>query len=287
MDFTNKRAVVTGAAAGIGRGIAAELAARGARVLLADIDADRLAEAAAAIGETASWQVCDVSDHTQVETLAATAAERMGGCDLVFANAGVIANGRMVKMQPAEVDWILGVNVRGTWSTASVFARMMIEQGGGHVVMTGSEHSLGFQHAGAAIYTASKHAVLGLAEVLRAEAPDGLKVSVFCPGLVGTALGSGPRPEGLAPPPRQSEANQMIQARGMSAEEVARRALDGVAAGEFYIVTHPHSLHAAQRRFAEIEAAFARQAPWFDGAEKWDVNTVVAEVTAELKARGC
>ena len=92
-------------------------------------------------------------------------------------------------------------------------------------------------------------------------------------------------PERSAPSPRQNEASRMIQARGMSAGEAARRALDGVAAGEFYIVTHPHSLHAAQRRFAEIEAAFARQAPWFDGAEKWDVNTVMAEVAAELKNR--
>jgi len=196
MDFTGKRAVVTGAASGIGRAIAAELAARGARVLLADLDADRLAEAAQAIGPQASWQVCDIADHAQVEALAAAARERMGGCDLVFANAGVIASGRMVKMKPQEVDWILGINVRGTWSTASVFARMMQDQPqGGHVVLTGSEHSLGLQHAGAAIYIASKHAVLGLAEVLRAEAGENLRVSVFCPGLVTTALAAAPVPK--------------------------------------------------------------------------------------------
>jgi len=286
MDFTGKRAVMTGAASGIGRAIAAELAARGASVVLADLDADRLAEAADAIGPQASWKVCDIADHAQVEALGAAARERMGGCDLVFANAGVIASGRMVKMTPQEVDWILGINVRGTWSTASVFARMMEGQPeGGHVVLTGSEHSLGLQHAGAAIYTASKHAVLGLAEVLRAEAGEKLKVSVFCPGLVSTALGSAPRPEGLAPPPPQNEASRMIQARGMTAEEAARRALDGVAAGEFYIVTHPHTLRAAEQRFREIEGAFARQAPWFDGAEKWDVNQIMAEVAAELKSR--
>lgn len=286
MDFSHKRAVVTGAASGIGRAIAAELARRGARVLLADIDEGQLAEAAEAIGPSASWQRCDVSDHAQVEALATTARERLGGSDLVFANAGVIANGRLTRMKPAEVDWILGVNVRGAWSTAAVFTAMMQEQGSeGHVVFTGSEHSLGLQHAGAAIYTASKHAVLGLAEVLRAEAPAGIKVSVFCPGLVGTALGSGPRPEGISPAPPRSEASQMVQARGMNSEEAARRALDGVAAGEFYIVTHPHSRRAAEQRFHEIEGAFARQAPWFDGAEKWDVNVVMAEVAAELKNR--
>jgi len=286
MDFAGKRAVVTGAASGIGRALAAELAGRGARVMLADLDRAQLEEAAAAIGPAATWQVCDISRHDQVEALGAAARERLGGCDLAFANAGIIASGRMTRMKPAEVDWILGVNVRGTWSTATVFARLMQDQPeGGHIVLTGSEHSLGLQHAGAAIYTASKHAVLGLGEVLRAEAPENLGVSVFCPGLIGTALGSGPRPEGLAPPPPQSEAGRLVQARGMSAREAARRALDGVAAGEFYIVTHPHSLRAAQQRFHEIEGAFARQAPWFEGAEKWDVNLVMAEVAAELGAR--
>ncbi|MCK9543611.1 MAG: SDR family NAD(P)-dependent oxidoreductase [Novosphingobium sp.] len=286
MDFAAKRAVVTGAASGIGEAIAAELAARGARVLLADIDEAGLEASAAAIGDAAAWQRCDVSDHAQVEALAATARERMGGCDFVFANAGVITTGRMVKMKPADVDWILGVNVRGAWSTAAVFARMMQDQpDGGHVVFTGSEHSLGFQHAGAAIYTASKHAVLGLAEVLRAEAPANLKVSVFCPGLVATALGGSPRPERSAHPSPQSEASRMVQARGMTAREAAQRALDGVAEGAFYIVTHPHSLRAAETRFHEVEQAFAAQAPWFEGAEKWDVNVVMAEVAAELKKR--
>lgn len=287
MDFTNKRAVVTGAASGIGRALAAELIERGASVLLADINEAPLAEAATALGNKASWQVCDIADHAQVEALAATAQERMGGCDLVFANAGVIASGRLTRMTPAEVDWILGVNIRGAWSTAAVFSALMAAQeSGGHLVLTGSEHSLGFQHAGAGIYTASKHAVLGLAEVFRAEAPANLKVSVLCPGLVGTALGSGPRPADLPQPPRATAASQMIQARGMTSGEVARRALDGVALGAFYIVTHPHTIRAAETRFHEIEQAFAEQAPWFEGAEKWDVNTVMAEVAAELKQGG-
>ena len=285
MDFTSKRAVVTGAASGIGLAIATELASRGARVLLADIDEARLAQAAAAIGEAASWQRCDVSDHAQVEALAAAALERMGGCDLAFANAGVITSGRMVHMQPAEVDWVLGVNVRGTWSTATVFARMMTAQpGGGHVILTGSEHSLGFQHAGSAAYTASKHAVLGLAEVLRAEAPPHLKVSVFCPGLVSTGLGGGARPADLGAAPPQSEASKRVLSRGMPAAEAARRAVDGVARQDFYIVTHPYALRAARARAEEIEQAFAAQAPWFDGAEQWDVNKVMADVAAELKA---
>lgn len=285
--FTNKRAVVTGAASGIGQAIAAELIACGARVLLADINEAPLADAAAALGVNASWQVCDIADHAQVEALGQAAVARMGGCDFVFANAGVIANGRLTRMTPAEVDWILGVNVRGAWSTAAVFIPLMAAQeSGGHLVLTGSEHSLGFQHAGAGIYTASKHAVLGLGEVLRAEAPANITVSVFCPGLVRTALGSAPRPANLPQGRPAGEASRMVQERGMTAQEAARRALDGVARGAFYIVTHPHAIRAAEKRFHEIEQAFADQAPWFEGAERWDVNTVMAEVSAELKQRG-
>jgi hypothetical protein len=77
----------------------------------------------------------------------------------------------------------------------------------------------------------------------------------------------------------------MVQARGMAAEEAAAQALDGVARGDFYIVTHPHAIRAAERRFAEIEAAFAAQAPWTEDAERYDVNRVIADVMAELRAR--
>lgn len=286
MDFNGKRAVVTGAASGIGRAIAQELAARGARVLLADVDAAKLEAAAASIGAAAVFRVCDISDHAQVEGLAKAAKDLLGGCDLVFANAGVITQGRLVRTSLTAADWILGVNIRGAWSTAAVFTALMTEQGTpANVVFTGSEHSLGFQHAGAALYTASKHAVLGLAEVLRAEAPDNVTVSILCPGLVATDLGSGPRPDGLPPLGPRTEASLMVQARGMDAGKVARHTLDRVAAGDFYIVTHAHAVRAAERRFHEIEAAFAAQAPWYEGAEKLDVNVVIAEVAAELKAR--
>lgn len=286
MVFANKRAVITGAASGIGRALAVELARRGAKVLLSDLSAELLEEATAAIGGTAISQVCDVSDHAQVEALAAAARARMGGCNLVFANAGVIASGKLVKSAPVEVDWIFGVNIRGAWSTAAVFTPLLHEQPeGGHFVFTGSEHSLGLQHAGVAAYTASKHAVLGLAEVLRAEAPDNVKVSILCPGLVDTALGSGPRPAPIGEAPRQTEGSKQIQTLGMSAEEVARRTLDGVAAGHFYIVTHPHAIRAAERRFVEIEQAFAAQAPWFQGAEKWEMGALLARIAAERKAQ--
>lgn len=285
MELSGKRAVVTGAASGIGLAIAEELIGRGAKVLLADVNAALLESVANSIGGEVIWQSCDVADHAQVEALGRRAATDFGGVDLVFANAGVIASGPLLKMKPAEVDWILSVNIKGVWSTLAVFGEMMKAQpGGGRLCVTGSEHSLGFQHAGAGIYTATKHAVLGMADVLRAELPEAVSVSVFCPGLVATALGAGPRPAGLAPIQRDSDMSARIQARGMPAADVARRAVDGTLAGEFLTVTHPHAVKAAERRFADISSAFAAQAPYTEESERYDVNRVIAEVVAERKA---
>ena len=285
MDLTGKRAVVTGAASGIGKAIVEELAARGAKVLLADVNASLLEDVASGIGGQAIWQVCDVSDHGQVEALRSRAAADLGGVDLVFANAGVIASAPLLKMKSAEVDWILGVNIKGVWSTLAVFGEMMKAQPeGGRLCVTGSEHSLGRQHTGAGVYTSTKHAVLGMADVLRAELPESISVSVFCPGLVATALGAGPRPANIAPVKRDPEMSVRIQARGMPAADVARRAVDGMLTGEFLIVTHPHAVKAAQRRFAEISSAFEAQAPYTEESERYDVNRVIAEVVAEPTA---
>jgi NAD(P)-dependent dehydrogenase (short-subunit alcohol dehydrogenase family) len=285
-SLENVRAVVTGGASGIGRAIAQELSGRGAMVIISDVNAEGLAETLAGLGAGCTSFVCDVSDHAQVEALADHASKTLGGCDLLFANAGVIAAGRYTRMNIAEVDWILGVNIRGVWSTTSVFAAMMEQQSeGGRICFTGSEHSLGFQHANAAVYTASKHAVLGLAEVLRAEAPENLSVSIFCPGLVGTALGGGPRPKGLPEQQRNAEMSARIQARGMPVGEAARDAVDGTLRGDFYIVTHSHTFQAAERRYEEMKTAFAMQAPWERNGDRFEVNSVIAAVAAEMKSQ--
>ncbi len=279
----NMRAVVTGGASGIGRAIAQELSARGATVIVGDVNEAGLAATRASLNAECRSFVCDVSDHDQVEKLAAYATETLGGCDMLFANAGVIAAGRYTKMSVAEADWILGVNVRGVWDTTATFARMMEQQPeGGRICFTGSEHSLGFQHPNAAVYTASKHAVLGLAEVLRAEVSDKLSVSIFCPGLVGTALGGGQRPEGLPAQERNLDMSARIQARGMPVEEAARDAVDGALRRDFYIVTHAHTIRAAERRLAEIKAAFAQQAPWERNEDRYDVTNVLKAVATEM-----
>ena len=276
-------AVVTGGASGIGKAIVAALVARGAHVVLADIDAEQAARAASELGATVTSARCDVADHASVESLADLAYARLGRVDAVFANAGVIADGRLVDASPAVVDWLFGVNVRGVWNTASVFARRMEASGQpGHLCLTASEHAFGLQHAGAGLYTASKHAVLGLAEVLRAETGQDVGFSVLCPGLASTSLHRtrrhGPLGEGS---PAELAGGDAIMAEGMPAQAVAEAAVKGVLRGDFYIVTHPSAFRAARVRFEELSAAFDAQAPWTPEADRYDVNAVLHRVRTQ------
>lgn len=283
-DLTDKGCVITGAASGIGKALAERLHAAGARVVLADINLARTEDLAATLPGSIAIH-CDVSNHASVEALADAAKTQLGRIDLVFANAGTIVNGALIKSTPEEFNWLMGVNLRGAWSSLTVFARTLLEQDeGGWICVTASEHSLGLQHTGAGIYTASKQAVLALAEVLRGELPEKVGISVFCPGIVATGLADAARPDHLRQvKTHQREFSRAVQAHGMSADEAAEAAIAGVARGDFLIVTHPNSFAPAQRRFAEIKTAFAAQAPLGADAERYSVNRIVAEVLAAQK----
>ncbi|MBB4260532.1 MULTISPECIES: SDR family oxidoreductase [unclassified Bradyrhizobium] len=288
MDLEGTRAVVTGGASGIGRALAEELLTRGATVMIADIDGARARAVAAELGRAVLSGQCDVADHQSAELLAEVAERDLGPIDMVFANAGVSLSGPLLQAKPEEFDWVFGVNVRGVWSTVAAFARRMTAAGRtGRFCITASEHALGLQHTGAGFYTASKHAVLGLAEVLRAELPPTLKMSVLCPGLVATEIHLSRRHSGLPQPdPAQLAVGEAVVRRGMPASAVAVAAVNGVIRGDFLIVTHPVSFPAAEARGQEVAAAFAAQAPWVEGAERYDVKRVLAAVLAEARQGG-
>jgi NAD(P)-dependent dehydrogenase (short-subunit alcohol dehydrogenase family) len=283
MVSSGNSAVVTGGASGIGRALVEELVERGWKILFADINTDQAEKLAREIGPQALWAKCDVADHASVENLASLAERTLGEVHLVFANAGVGGSGPLLEGTPEELDWIYGINLRGVWSTTSVFARQMIRRGHpGRICVTASEHAFGLQHAGSGFYTASKHAVLGLAEVFRAELPPSVGISVFCPGLVSTNIHLSNR---RSPRPRQDPAREAfagaLMERGMPPREIARAAVEGVLRGDFLIVTHPSSLAAATARFEEISEAFAAHAPWTPDAERYDVKAVMAALRAE------
>lgn len=282
MQVRGKAAVVTGGATGIGLGLAEALVEQGCRVMIADIEAEKAkaaAEKLRAKGGTVETAACNVADHASVAALADAAWAAFGNVDLVFNNAGVGANANVIDADPTEVDWIWGVNIKGVWNGCSIFGKRFVEQGTeAAICVTASEHALGVPHLGQGIYTASKHAVLGLSDVLRNELPVHVQVSVVCPGLVHTELHNAGRngPNGAAP----AEALALgakVMARGMDPLEIGRKTIAGVEKGEFLIMTHPHARTIAEKRWNDIEEAFKRAAS-VENAAQYDVNTVVAAV---------
>ena len=285
MNTSNATAVVTGGASGIGRAIAALIAQRGGRTVIADVDADEAERAADAIGDGAIAMTCDVRDVEAVERLAAESWAALNGVDLVFANAGVGPGAPLLKGDPAAFDFIYEVNMRGVWATCAGFARRMIaEERAGHLCITGSEHSLGMQHAGAGFYSASKAAVLGLADVLRAEMPANIGVSLLCPGLTATRLYETGRSDDLPPPPEKATAfAKAMMDRGMAPDHVAETALRGIEDGAFIIPTNAAPRDAAEKRAGEIMGGFDRYATDSETAERYSVPHVMAAVRTAMK----
>ncbi len=285
MDIKGKTAVVTGGAAGIGAAIAEEIVNRGGKVVIVDIDIDDAQSLAQRLGDNASAMVCDVSTGANIDAMADQVWTNTGGVDIVFANAGAGATGPLLDVGEDLFDFVFTLNVKSVWLTCKAFANRMIQEDRqGYLCVTGSEHSLGLQHAGSGLYTGTKHAVLGMADVLRRELPDTIGISVLCPGLTSTRFAEGRRHSRLPPDPPQMEAfAKAVMAKGMPAADVAKATLDAIAREDFFIVTHANARAAAEKRWQEIDAAFAHQAPPEGDVDKYDVTRVIGEVSNEFK----
>gem|GEM_PF-167436 len=263
--------VITGGGNGIGLALGHALAARGGRVALADVNADRAREAAAEIGGDARAYGCDVTDFGSLQRLAEAVVADFGGIDLVFANAGIAIGGTVLDIDPKEIEWLYDVNVIGAISTIRAFYPALearaAETGTSRLVFTGSENSIGLPALGpASVYTSTKHALLGIADALRRDlASSKVEVSIFCPGLTATRLwdGRATRHDRYGGPVKLSEeqAAQIdgyLKAAGQDPALTARICLDGIEQGEFMIITDPAIRQFADRRHAEVDAAFDR-----------------------------
>ena len=287
MNLNNKTAVVTGGGNGIGKALCKALSEAGAKVVIADIELESAIAVKTQLDATGHQSVAvqvDVSDESSVIALRDAAVETFGTVDILVNNAGVMhATKPLFATTAADLDWVFSVNLGGVMNGIRSFVPLFIEQGTpGWILNTASEHSLGVPHLGGGLYTASKHAVLGLSDVLRRELPEHIGVSVLCPGIVGTTLwkASERRQDCYGGSPAGSEqAGAAMQHIGMPAEEVAEATIRGLQQESFFIVTHPHAVEFGKTRWDEIDSAFAAQAPRFEGDEKYDLNMVLKQIS--------
>jgi NAD(P)-dependent dehydrogenase (short-subunit alcohol dehydrogenase family) len=282
-EFTGKSAVITGGGSGIGRSLVLELATQGCNVMVADVrkeSAETVVDALASDGVKAVATACDVTDYAQLEALADAAWSEFGAIDMVFCNAGVMPGpGPFVEADEASGRWVFEVNYFGTRNTAQVFSRRLIAQGTpANLVLTGSENSLCVPAPLMCDYNASKHAVLGMSEMIRSEMPDFITVSVICPGMVKTGLSSSVelRPDKFGGPGEDPFGGEMPA--GMDSDTVARHAVEEIKKGTFYILTHHCVRYMVVERYEELIGAFDDQASPDDGSDAFDTRKLVAAI---------
>jgi NAD(P)-dependent dehydrogenase (short-subunit alcohol dehydrogenase family) len=189
--LAGKTAFITGGARGVGLAVAERFCEEGARVLLGDIRAEEVEEAADRLrvaGHEAGAVELDVTDESSVEA-AARACEERGGADVLVANAGLLYLAPVLEMSREAWERVISVNLTGTFLTCRAFARRMVERGrGGRIIVTSSLFGRRGGRENAA-YSASKFGTIGLVESLAAElAAHGILVNAVCPGQVATEM---------------------------------------------------------------------------------------------------
>ena len=184
-----KVALLTGATGGIGEACARRLTAEGARLVLVDLDADRLHALARELGGATICVTADVADAAQTKAYVEGALRGFGRIDIALLNAGIAGSVGSIATTPVEAfDRVMQVNVRGVWLALAHLMPAMRERGGGSIVITASIAGLRGS-AGQGAYVASKHAVVGLTKVAALEgAPDGIRVNAVCPGAIETRM---------------------------------------------------------------------------------------------------
>lgn len=263
-------AVITGGAGTFGRALAAQFGTAGMAVVLADLHADALGGAVAALrakGVRAIGVPTDVSQPASVEALAAATIAEFGAVHLVVNNAGVAPLGAAWENTPADWTWAIGVNVLGVVNGVRAFVPRLIEHGGeGHVVNVASVAGL-ISPPGMALYNATKHAVVAFTESLahdlaRIHAKVG--VSLVCPAYFPSGIGESERSR----PHELKNANEpsahqralaevlkkAVHSGKITADQIAMLVLAAVREDRFYVLSHPRILGAVQARLEDVIA---------------------------------
>lgn len=272
-QFSDGVAVITGGASGLGKAFSNHAAARGMKVVLADVQQDALDAAVKELRESGAEAIgvrTDVSKSADVQALADAAMTTYGQVNLLFNNAGVTAGGVVWENSEKDWDWLLGVNLHGVINGLRTFTPLMLHAAKsvpgyeGHIVNTASMAGL-LAGVGSGIYSVSKHAVLALSEALYQDlnlVTERVRCSVLCPSYVPTSIGTSERnrPESLASDtpatPSQRVAKELsvdaIVNGPVSAERVAEITFEAIEQQRFYVYTHPDTLLAVRNRFDHI-----------------------------------
>lgn len=277
-DITGKVAFITGGASGMGLAMARSFAAAGMKVAIADVEQaalDRVkAEFDASNAEVITLRV-DVTDRAAMEAAADATEAAFDKVHVLVNNAGVAVGGSLDQMSYEDWDWVMGVNLDGVVNGLQAFLQRIKAHGeGGHVVNTASLAGH-FAIPGLGIYTATKYAVVGISETLRADLKQhNIGVSVLCPGVVNTNIFDSGRnrpshlqgetdtaqmvlSEDVAEPEREQRMAEMM-ARALDPAVVGDMVLHSIQEDEFYIFSHPEVEPMVSGRAAEVTDAFAR-----------------------------
>jgi NAD(P)-dependent dehydrogenase (short-subunit alcohol dehydrogenase family) len=262
-DFRGRVAVITGGGGGIGAALARAFAARGARLVLADLDAAAMARVAEELGAGGAEVLTvstDVTDLASVRALADAAERRFGAVDVVCNNAGVATFGEIAASTDADWRYTMNVNFWGVVHGVETFIPRLVARRTGHIVNTASMAGMvGMRWLG--VYCASKFAVVGLTEALHREvAEHGVGVSVLCPMIVQTDINANSarnRPAALRNPgPDIVPDGSAMVGSVIQPEEVARRVVRAIERKDLYVFTHPEQREILKRRWMRQDRMF-------------------------------
>jgi len=267
-DFKNKVAVITGGASGIGLGMARAFAARGMKLVIADLDDAALATVTdefKAAGVEAVSQLCDVSKHEHIQSLADLAINAFGEVNVLCNNAGVGIPTATHNMKLQDWKWIIDVDLWGPIYGVEVFLPLIEAAGEGHINSTSSMAGMiAARRMGA--YNVAKHGVIALMASLERELrarKSPVTASVLCPGPINTNISAHSvqfRPSGAKPKADGTKAGKMgaeIQAmleQGMHPDEVGALVADAVENDRFWVLTHPRWTKTVQKQLDAMNA---------------------------------